>query len=70
MRQCASVIKVDVVYVNVHISRHLKEDLELAWAINKWLLVISIKMSVILQESKEYSRFKLKKILYMLLCGL
>ena len=32
-------------YVNVHVSRHLKE--ELAWAIDKWLRVISNIMSVI-----------------------
>ena len=31
-----------VVYVNVHVLRHLKE--ELAWAIDKWLWVISNKM--------------------------
>ena len=41
-RQSFSVIKVGVVYMNVHVSRHLKE--ELAWVINKWLRVISNKM--------------------------
>ena len=34
-----SVIKVGLVYVNVSISRCLKE--ELAWVIDKWLQVIS-----------------------------
>ena len=34
-----------VMYVNVHVSRHLKE--ELAWAIHKQLWVISNKLSVI-----------------------
>ena len=29
-------------YMNIHVSRHLKE--ELAWAIDKWLQVISNKM--------------------------
>ena len=41
-RQRASVIKVGVAYVNVYVSRHLKE--ELAWVIDKWLFVISNKM--------------------------
>ena len=44
-RRCASVIKVGVVYVNIHILRCLKE---LAWAIDKCLQVISNIMSVIL----------------------
>ena len=34
-----SVIKMGVVYMGMHVSRHLKE--ELAWAIDKWLRVIS-----------------------------
>ena len=38
-RQSASFIKVGVAYVNVHVLRHLKE--ELAWATDKWLWVIS-----------------------------
>ena len=37
-----SVIEVGVAYVNILISRHLKE--ELAWAIDKRLWVISNKM--------------------------
>ena len=41
-RQSASVIKVDVSYVNVHVSKSLKE--ELAWAIDKQLWVVSNKM--------------------------
>ena len=32
-------LKVGVAYVNVHVLRHLKE--ELAWATDKWLWVIS-----------------------------
>ena len=40
-----SVIKVGVVYVNVCVLRHLKE--ELAWAIDKRIRVVSNKMSVI-----------------------
>ena len=32
------VIRVGVAYMNVRISRHLKE--ELAWAIDKWLWLI------------------------------
>ena len=38
-RQCVLVIKVGVAYMNVHVVRNLKE--ELAWAIDKWLWVIS-----------------------------
>ena len=41
----ASVIKVGVVYMNVHVSRCLKE--ELVWVIDKRLRVISNKMSVV-----------------------
>ena len=41
-KQSASVIKVGVAYMNVYISRHLKE--ELAWVIDKRLQVISNKM--------------------------
>ena len=36
---CTLVIKVGVVYINVHVLRCLKE--ELAWSIDKWLLVIN-----------------------------
>ena len=43
-RQGASVIKVGVAYVNIRVSRHLKE--ELAWAIDKWLRIISNKMLI------------------------
>ena len=35
----ASVIKVGVVDVDVHVLSHLKE--ELAWAVDKWLRIIS-----------------------------
>ena len=41
-RWSASVIKVGVAYMNVRVSRRLKE--ELAWVIDKWLWVISNKM--------------------------
>ena len=41
-RQRASVIKVNVAYVNVCISRRLKE--ELAWVIDKQLWTITNKM--------------------------
>ena len=41
-RQYASVIKVGVAYVKVHISRCLKQ--ELALAIDEWLWIISNKM--------------------------
>ena len=34
--------KVGLVYVNVHVLRHLTE--ELAWAIDKWLWLISNRM--------------------------
>ena len=36
-------MKVGVAYVNIHVSRHLKE--ELTWAIDEWLHVISNTMS-------------------------
>ena len=35
-------MKVGLVYANIHILRHLKE--ELAWSIEKWLWVISNTM--------------------------
>ena len=41
-RRSASVIKVGVAYVNIFVSRRLKE--ELAWVIDKRLQVISNKM--------------------------
>ena len=41
-RQSASVIKTGVAYVNICVSRRLKE--ELAWVTDKWLWVISSKM--------------------------
>ena len=41
-RQCTSVIKMSVACMNVRVSRHLKQ--ELAWAIDKWLRVISNPM--------------------------
>ena len=37
-RQSASVIKVGMVYIDIHILSHLEE---LAWAIYKWFWVIS-----------------------------
>ena len=48
-----SVIKVGVVDVGVHISNHIKE--ELAWAVDKWLRVISaiILLVRVLKETKE-----------------
>ena len=41
-RRSAAVIKVGVAYMNVCVSRHLKE--ELAWVIDKRIWVISHKM--------------------------
>ena len=41
IRWSALVVKVGVVYINICVSRHSKE--ELAWAIDKWLWVISDK---------------------------
>ena len=38
----ATVIKVGVAFMTIHILRYLKQ--KLAWAINKYLLVISITM--------------------------
>ena len=38
-------MKVGVAYMCIHISRHLKE--ELAWTIDKWLLVISNIITVL-----------------------
>ena len=34
----SEIIKVGVAYVNIHVSRHLKQ--ELAWAIDKWFWVV------------------------------
>ena len=53
MRCITSVIKVGVVYVGVHVSRHLKE--ELAWARGKWLQVISNIKKVILKNEATLS---------------
>ena len=50
-RRSASVVKVDVAYMNAHVSRHLKE--ELAWAIDTWLQVISNKKQLYHKETKE-----------------
>ena len=55
----ASVIEVDVAYVNVCILRHLKE--ELAWVIDKWFRVITNKMSVIPLRLKNKAVLNLKQ---------
>ena len=59
-----------VAYVNVRVSKSLKE--ELAWAIDKRLRVVSNKMlfkTVIPQRKlKKKAVFNLKQILYALLC--
>ena len=64
-------MKVGVVDVDVCVSSQLKE--ELAWALGKWLLVIStimlFKNSKTTKELKGTSHFKFKTILYTLLCG-
>ena len=60
-----------MVDVDVRVLSYLKE--ELAWAIDKWLRVISnimlFKYSKTTKELKGTSRFKFKTILYTLLCG-
>ena len=57
-----------MVDVDVCVWSHLKE--ELAWAVDKWLPVIStIMLSKITKELKGTSHFKFKTILCMLLCG-
>ena len=63
-----------MVDVDVRVSSHLKE--ELTWAIDKRLWVISTIMLLKysksikeLKETKEYSHFKFKTILYVLLCS-
>ena len=56
--------------VDICVLSHLKE--ELAWAIDKWLRVISTIMLFKKHNNtaKELnSHFKFKTILYMLLCG-
>ena len=53
-------------YVNIRISKRLKE--ELAWDIDKWLWVISNKMlfkTVIPLKTKEQSHFNFKKGMFM-----
>ena len=47
-------MKVGVVDIDVRVSSHLKE--ELAWAVDKWLLVISIIMY--LKNSKSTKELK------------
>ena len=62
-------MKVGVVYMNLYVSKCLRE--ELAWATDKqlWVLVIKCYLKLLYhKETKEKSRFKYKKILYMLLC--
>ena len=54
-------------YVNVRISKSLKE--ELAWAIDKWLQLISNKMLFKIVIPLRNQRIKLKATLYPLLCG-
>ena len=60
-----------MVDVDIRVSTHLKE--ELTWAIDKRFYVIStimlFKSTKELKETKEYSHFKFKTILYALLCG-
>ena len=56
-----------VAYVNVHVSKSLKE--ELAWAIDKWLRVVSNKIfSYTTKKLKKKAVLNLKQILYALLC--
>ena len=47
-RWSASAIRVDVEYVNVHVSRNLKE--ELAWAIDEllWLIINTILFKTVI----------------------
>ena len=63
-----------IVYVDVRVSSHLKE--ELAWAADKWLQVISTIMlfknsysTKELKGTKRKSCFKFKTILFALLCS-
>ena len=57
--------------VYIRVLSHLKE--ELAWAVSKWLQVVSIimlfKNSKITKELKGTNHFKFKTMLYTLLCG-
>ena len=59
-----------VAYVNVHVSKSLKE--ELAWAIDKRLQIVSNKMlfinSYTTKKLKKKAVLNLKQILYALLC--
>ena len=53
-RQSASVIRVGVAYVNISVSKHLKE--ELSWAIDKqlWLIINTMLFKTVISlESKE-----------------
>ena len=50
-----SVINVGMAYVGIHVSRHLKE--ELAWAIDKWLWIIS---NIMLFKTVIYTTKELK----------
>ena len=51
-RKRASVLKVGVAYINIYMSKHLKE--ELAYAIDKWFHIISFvplyKMVILLRK--------------------
>ena len=68
-RQSASVIRVGVTYMNICVSRCLKE--ELSWAIDKWLrliinTVLFITVIYITKNLKNKTVFNLK-LLYALL---
>ena len=55
-----------MVYVNVHVSMHLKE--ELAWAIDKWFQLYNGIYTT--KKIKNKDVLNLKTILYALLSGL
>ena len=44
--QSASVIMVGVAYMNIRVSKHLKE--ELSWAVDKWLRLIINTISAVI----------------------
>ena len=65
-----SVIRVGVAYVNVCVSRRLKEELKLSWAIDKQLSLIIITMSFKTVILKNKAVFNLNNIVCITVCNI
>ena len=65
-----SVIRVGVAYVNVRVSRRLKEELKLSWAIDKrlWLIIITMSFKTVILKNKAV--FNLNNIVCIAVCNI